>query len=448
MSTKNITIAGAGLVGSLLSIFLARKGYQVQVFERRPDLRTAIIPPGRSINLAMSERGWTALKKVGLEDEIRKVGIAMTGRMIHLSNGEKVYQDYGKDGEAIFSVSRNGLNKKLLEIAANEPNVTFHFNQKCTDVDLNNATLEVENIVTNQKNRVEADLLFGTDGAFSVIRGAIQKTDLFNYSQSYLEHGYKELSIPAAKDGSAQLELNALHIWPRNSYMMIALPNTDNSFTCTLFIPYKGENSFENLKTTEEWDKFVKNSFPSAYNLIPNLAEQTENNPVSSLITIHTSPWNYKDKVCLLGDSAHAIVPFFGQGMNSGFEDCTLLNNLLENSDVDISELISEFSKQRIPDADAIAEMAYENFIEMRDKVSDPVFLLRKKIEKWIAETYPEHYLPKYSMVSFSNVPYKEALEVGKNQDKLFQQLLILPDIENNYTTGKSKEIIEKYLNV
>lgn len=448
MSTKNITVAGAGLVGSLLSIFLARRGYKVNVFERRPDLRSIKVAPGRSINLAMSERGWTALKKVDLEDEIRGVGIAMPGRMIHLENGEKVYQPYGKDGEAIFSVSRNGLNRKLLEIASREPNITFHFNQKCIDVDLKNAALHVENNVTNQRNTIEADLLFGTDGAFSMVRQAMQKTDLFNYSQNFLEHGYKELSIPAAADGSAQLDLNALHIWPRNSYMMIALPNTDNTFTCTLFIPFKGEISFEKLTTTEEWDQFIKTAFPSAYSLIPDLAMQTEQNPVSSLVTIQCSPWNFGNKVCLLGDASHAIVPFFGQGMNSGFEDCTLLDSFIENSDKDISDLMELFSQNRIPDANAIAAMAYENFIEMRDKVADPQFLLRKKIEKWIAETYPENYLPKYSMVSFSNVPYREALEAGKKQDKLFEQLLSIPNIENDFQVGESKMVIEEFLGI
>jgi kynurenine 3-monooxygenase len=437
---KHVTIIGAGLVGSLLSMYLAKRGYKVDIYEKRADMRSADYVGGRSINLALSHRGFKGLSAVGLDEKIRQTGIPMSGRTIHLANGDVAFQAYGKEDEAIYSVSRGGLNITLMDLAEKDPNITIHFNERCYDIDLNNSVAYFENMNSLDKKEIKSDLILSADGAFSAARLALQlKTDRFEYSQHYLQHGYKELTIPCGPGNTFLLEKNSLHIWPRNSYMLIALPNPDGNFTCTLFFPFEGDPSFASLKTKEEITAFFKKDFPDVLELIPNLAEEFSHNPVGSLVTVKCFPWAHKDKVGLLGDASHAIVPFFGQGMNAGFEDCFVLGELMEKHKDNWSKILPEFQTLRKPNADAIAEMAYENFIEMRDKVADQKFLLRKKIEQKISKKYPGKYVSKYSMVSFSTVPYTEALEMGYRQDALFAEVLEIPGIEQNWDTPESE---------
>lgn len=430
--TKKAIIVGAGLVGSLWAVFLARRGYQVKVFERRPDMRKAGYRGGKSINLAMSVRGWKAIEQAGIREKIEQVAIAMPGRMMHAVSGDLTYQPYGKEGEAIYSVSRGGLNLELLDIAASFPNVEFYFEHRCVEVDLNNPIITFEDLATGEIKTEESSLIFAADGAFSAVRYALQRTDRFNYTQKYLEHGYKELTIPPGPDGQHQLKVNALHIWPRGNFMLIALPNADGSFTCTLFLPFEGEVSFERLRTDGEVLEFFKTYFPDTLALIPTLVQDFQQNPTSSLVTVHCNPWQWQNRILLLGDAAHAIVPFYGQGMNAGFEDCTILDALYDELDGDWSQIIPRFAAERVRDGNAIAELAQRNFIEMRDLVADPKFLLRKKIAAHLHAKYPE-FLPVYSMVTFSNTPYHVALREDDRQNELFREILGLENVEQEW---------------
>ncbi len=440
--SKNITIAGAGLVGSLWAVYLAQKNHNVTVYERRDDMRKNFKEGGRSINLALSDRGWKAIEKVGLADAIRKVAIPMYRRVMHDAAGNLSYQSYGKENQAIYSVSRGGLNVELMNLAEKYSNVNFQFNHKCLGVDLKNgaATFEAPDGV---EKVVESDLLFGADGAFSAIRGTMMKTDRFNYSQEYIAHGYKELTIPAGPNGTHQLEKNALHIWPRGGYMLIALPNVDGSFTLTLFFPYEGEDSFATLDSDEKVVAFFERVFPDALALMPNFLEDWHNNPTSSLLIVRCYPWTANGKVALMGDASHAIVPFYGQGMNSGFEDCTVLNQLWEQyGDEQWPHIFHEFEKQRKPDADAIADLAMRNFVEMRDLTADPQFLLRKKIENRFANKYPELWLPLYSMVTFSHIRYSDAWNKGLLHDRIMQKVMDRPDIAEVWDSEEVEQAI------
>jgi kynurenine 3-monooxygenase len=339
MIKKEAVIVGAGLVGSLWAVFLARRGYQVSVYERRQDMRAAGSQGGRSINLAMSERGWRAIEQAGIREKIEKVAIAMPGRMMHSVTGDLSFQPYGKQGEAIYSVSRGGLNLELLQIAAAHPNVRFFFEHRCIDVDLQESFISFEDLKGKETKRVEAPLIFATDGAFSAVRYALQRTDRFDYTQFYLEHGYKELSIPPNADGSHRMSPSALHIWPRGNFMVIALPNADGSFTCTLFLPFEGDISFEKLSSDAAITSFFEQWFPDLIGLMPSLLEDFRRNPTASLVTVKCNPWQWQGRIQLLGDSAHAIVPFYGQGMNAGFEDCTILDGLYETFEGDWSRM-------------------------------------------------------------------------------------------------------------
>jgi kynurenine 3-monooxygenase len=443
---STVIIVGAGLVGSLWAVFMARRGYHVQVYERRPDMRAAGYRGGRSINLAMSERGWKAIEMAGIRDKIEKTALPMPGRMMHAISGDLTFQPYGKEGEAIYSVSRGGLNLALLEIADSFPNVEFFFEHRCADVDLNLPYITFEDMRNGEMKTLEAPLVFGTDGAFSAVRYALQKTDRFQYNQFYLDHGYKELSIPPAADGGYRMDPKALHIWPRGNFMLIALPNADRSFTCTLFLPFEGEVSFENLKSDADVTAFFQRFFPDTLELMPTLTQDFRENPTSSLITVKCRPWQWQNRILLLGDAAHAIVPFYGQGMNAGFEDCTMLDGLHDQFGGDWSQMIPFFAARRAADGDAIAELAQRNFIEMRDLVADPKFLLRKKIAAHLHAQHPE-FLPVYSMVTFSNTPYHTALEEDEAQNRLFGQILQLPGIEQNWAeNAQVKEIFLKWM--
>ncbi|MBX0333804.1 FAD-dependent monooxygenase [Pontibacter sp. HSC-14F20] len=443
---KNITIMGAGLVGSLLSLYLAKRGHKVDIYERRPDMRKTLLDGGRSINLALSDRGFRTLRGIGIEEAVRKVAIPMHGRMMHDEQGNLTFQPYGKEGQSIFSVSRAGLNAALMDLSEPNPDITYHFNRQLLDLDLHRSKATLRNHETGELEELQTEMLFGADGAFSMVRNAMQKTERYNYSQSYLEYGYKELSIPATADGGWALEKNALHIWPRGNYMMIALPNIDGSFTCTLFFPYEGALSFESIKTDDDLLNFFLHTFPDAVPLMPDLAEDYFSNPIGTLVTVKCFPWSFEDKALLIGDACHAVVPFYGQGMNAGFEDITVLDQMLENFDGDWESLFKKFECKRKPDADAIADLAVMNFIEMRDKVADPRFLLRKKIEGKINQQYPDKWIPLYSMVTFTDLPYSYALETGREQDKIMKKVMKHIKTVEDYDKPEVQKLLEKQL--
>ena len=438
---KKVTIAGAGLVGSLEAIYLAKRGFQVEVYERRPDMRKVELSAGRSINLALSVRGWNALKAVGVDKEVEKMAIPMYKRVMHAIDGTLTDQQYGQDGQAIYSVSRGGLNQLLMNLAGDQENVNMHFNYKCSDVDLKTASATFEH-KDGVRKVVDADMIIGADGAYSVIRSKMMKQDRFQYSQNYIEHGYKELSIPANPDGTHQLEVNALHIWPRGSYMLIALPNMDGSFTCTLFFPYEGEYSFNNLKTEQQVYDFFKEVFPDTLDLIPNLVKEYFQNPTSSLAIMRCDPWTVEDKVLLIGDAAHATVPFYGQGMNAGFEGCFVLDQLMQKHDEDWLSCFDEYSRIRKPDGDGVQDLSMHNFIVMRDKTADPKFLLQKKIELHFSKKHPKKWLPLYSMVSFSNIRYSEAWKIGQQQEQLMQRVMNVPNIESKWESEEVEQMM------
>ncbi|MBS1536854.1 MAG: FAD-dependent monooxygenase [Bacteroidetes bacterium] len=446
---KNITIAGAGLVGSLVGIYLAKKGHNVHIVERRSDMRKELMSAGRSINLALSDRGLRGLEGAGIDKDILKVAIPMRGRMMHSISGEQTFQPYGLEHQAINSVSRGGINIALMNCAESLPNLRISFNQKVLDVELDTATLVVQDNQSHKRTFIESDCIIGADGAFSSIREKMMKTDRFNYSQSYIEQGYKELSIPPAPNGSFQLDKNCLHIWPRKQYMLIGLPNLDGSFTCTLFFPFEGNPSFETLKTEADVLTFFKEEFPDVIPLMPTLLEDFMNNPISSLLTVKSFPWSYSDKVLLIGDASHAILPFFGQGMNAGFEDCTVLNECLDRHPDNWETAFKEFETMRKPNADAIADLALENFVEMRDKVADPIFLRRKKIERLLQIQFSEQFTSLYSMVTFSHIPYFEAQTQGRKQDGILEELMTIENIENEWNSTENQikivKILEKY---
>lgn len=418
---RKVTILGAGLVGSLLAVMMRKKGYEVTIYERRPDMRRQQIDAGRSINLAMSNRGWKALEIAGLRNDIEDIAIPMHGRYLHQPDGSTAFQEYGKNREAIYSVSRGELNKKLMDLAEAH-GAEILFEHKCVHVDVASNKIKVE---TKDGNRqvIQCDLLLAADGAFSSLRTAYSHMDRTNFSQYYIEAGYKELQIPPGPGNSFLIEKNALHIWPRGNFMMIALPNPDGNFTCTLFFPFEGETSFEAIKTEEEVKAFFEKYFPDAIPLMPTLIEDYMRNPVSSLITVHIFPWIYEDKSALIGDAAHAIVPFYGQGMNAGFEDCTELWNLMEKYGEDWHTILKEYQRKRKPNGDAVAELALQNFIEMRDKVADPKFLERKRIEKDLGRMYPGVFNSVYEMVSFTHTPYAFALGSSQAQDQLLLKI-------------------------
>ena len=437
--SKSVTIAGAGLVGSLLGVYLARRGFIVKIFEKRPDMRKKGMEGGRSINLALSNRGWWPLKELGLEKAAQKMILPMAGRMMHDESGELTFQQYGREGEAINSISRGGLNELLMN-EAEKAGVTIEFEAQITEVDFENTSFQFSQ--GGQLKESSADVLIGADGAFSMVRKFMQVTDRFNYSQHYVEHGYKELTIPAGKNGEFLLDKHALHIWPRGNYMLIALPNLDASFTCTLFFPHEGESSFASIQSNNDAFQLFEKDFPDALELMPTFIEDFNRNPTSSLVTVKCYPW-VKNKTLLIGDASHAIVPFYGQGMNSGFEDCRVLNQLLNEHDDKWELVLEEFQQARKPDADAISNLALQNFVEMRDLVGDEQFILRKKIEGKLYELYPDKWVPLYSMVTFKeDMRYSEALERGKAQKIIMDKVMSASDITENWKSLDFKKIV------
>ena len=442
MIKKQVVIIGAGLVGSLLSIYMSKRGYQVTIFERRNAMRKETVEAGRSINLALSERGIKALREVGVDDKIMQIAIPMHGRQIHHVDGRQAFQPYGKAGEYINSVSRRELNVRLMDLAEQQ-GVAIQFGYKCEGIDWEKNEIQFST-GENKKTIVPFEICLAADGAFSAARLShmLQHTQ-FDYHQYYIDCGYKELSIPAGPNNSFQLEKHALHIWPRKDYMLIALPNPDGSFTGTLFFPFEGSLSFEKLTTKEAVKAFFQNTFPDVVELIPDLEEQFFKNPTSSLVTVKCFPWIREDKFCLIGDAAHAIVPFFGQGMNAGFEDCSLLNEMMELYADDWETILSKFQALRKPDTDAIADLAINNFIEMRAKTADPKFLLQKKIESNLYEKYPDKWIPAYSQVTFHpEIRYSEALANSEKQEAIMQEVMSMPGIEEQWNTSQVEEMI------
>ncbi|MEO7176458.1 MAG: NAD(P)/FAD-dependent oxidoreductase [Saprospiraceae bacterium] len=430
-----MVIIGAGLCGSLLAIRLAQRGFEVEVYERRPDMRLSKEVAGRSINLALSDRGIKGLKLAGLEGIVEREGIPMTGRMIHPKHGEPMLQKYsGREGENINSISRRGLNIALMNEAEKYPKVHFHFEMNCVHVAFDKKKVVLKNAQDQSEIEVDAECIFGADGAGSAVRQSMMPLTAqlrFNFSQHFLEQGYKELEIPALPDAGFRMAKNALHIWPRGSFMMIALPNLEGSFTVTLFFPFAGENGFDHLNTPEKVKQFFETNFPDAIPHMPDLLHEYESNPTGILGTIQCFPWQVGGGSLLMGDAAHAIVPFYGQGMNASFEDVVVLDELIDRHGQDWDTIFKEFQEIRKPNTDAIADLAIDNFYEMRDQTANPVFQRKGKLETKLEQTFPD-YFSKYSMVTFrEDLPYQEAMIRGRAQNEFLLDLVAdLDDIE------------------
>lgn len=464
MSTKKLTnrlrdthvcIVGAGLTGSLLAVFLARRGMRVTMLERRPDMRVETLSAGRSINLNITRRGLRALELAGLKEEILKDSVPMMGRLMHSRSCETTYQKYGRDdSEFGNSVSRGELNKTLMTAAEKAGAVTIRFHQRVTGVDLKSNTLSIHNEVEKVDYQETFDLIIGTDGSASQIRESMSKEMGSPCEQDYLNYGYKELTILPLEGGKFALEKNVLHIWPRGLYMIIALPNFDGSFTCTLFLPYEPINdspSFKKLTNKNVVGEFFKTDFPDAYGSFDQPEDTFFDNPTGSMVTVKTNPWHYKDRVLLVGDAAHAIVPFFGQGANCAFEDLTvfeeLLNKYLQPDDVlDWEALFMEFNDLRKPNADAIAQMAFENFIEMRDKVGNPEFLLQKAAEKVLEKNFPDKFASRYALVTFTHTPYSVCRDAGVIIDEIVETLCKGIKSADDIDLQKAEKLIDSKL--
>lgn len=441
--TKKATIVGSGLVGSLWAVYLAKAGYKISMYERRSDMRLNTISAGKSINLAMSYRGWKALDEVGIGDRIRKIAIPMYGRTLHHLDGSVGYQPYGNNQQAIYSVSRGEINATMMSIAEELADIKIHFNHECIGVDLENGITQYIDNTTGEKLKDQADVVFATDGAFSAVRyHGMQRKDKFQYSQHYIPDGYREILLPANEDGTHKLSNETLHIWPRGRFMLIALPNFDGTYTCTLFMPFDDDKyCFNNLSTKEKVNDFFKEVFPDFYALMPNVADNWEQHPLSSLAIIRCYPWTM-GKVALMGDAAHATVPFFGQGMNCGFEDCSVMNQLMHEHQHDWVKIFEAYQQSRKPNGDAVQDLSLQNYLVMRDRVADPQFLLLQKIERRINALYPTSYFPLYSMVSFSDIEYKVALEKGNEQEQYILQLIK----ENNITASTDEAILDEII--
>lgn len=453
-TTQPLTVIGAGPVGSLLALTLARRGFDVEVYERRPDMRRHAISAGRSINLAVSTRGLHALHQVGLEQEVLAQAVPMYGRMMHAVGGELTFQRYGKDDtQFINSMSRGGINRMLMDRAeeahttagagmegARGGRVRIHFEQRLLSFDTETREARLRDEATGREYTLPTPVVFGTDGTASALRGAVVQAAGGTATSDLLDSGYKELTMPPASggrgvgpEGRFAMEPHALHIWPRGSFMLIALANPDGSFTCTLFLPFEpptpGHPSFADLKTPEAAQAFFQKYFPDTLPLVPDLAEQFCAAPLGQMVTVRTWPWSHGSAV-LLGDASHGIVPFFGQGMNAGFEDCTVLDGLLGErlgregrERLDWAALFADFGQARKPNTDAIAELALDNFLEMRDRVGDSHFLLQKAVEVELQKRLPGRYVSRYGLVTFSRTPYTVALEAGRIQQALLDEL-------------------------
>ncbi len=420
-----IIVLGAGLAGSLMALYLAQRGFAVDVYERRPDMRKLEMSAGRSINLALSARGLMALDGVGMKAAMQEIALPMQGRLIHTHNGDTELQPYGqRPDEYINSISRGDLNKRLLDAAERHANVRLHFEVRCTGMDFRTCTLHLRDERTGEERDVGPVRVLGADGAGSALRQSMLGMPRFNYAQQYLDHGYKELTIPPAPDGTHRLAPDALHIWPRETFMLIALPNLDGSFTCTLFMPFEGAPSFEELASEEDVRAFFEAQFPDALALMPDLMTEFFENPTGAMATVRCDPWHIDDQALLIGDASHAIVPFYGQGMNAAFEDCRVLDVCIDAHFPDWQRIFETFEAARKENTDAIADLALENYIEMRDKVADPAYVLQRQVALELERRYPDAFIPKYSMVTFHpEIPYAEAQARGARQARLLRTL-------------------------
>jgi len=445
-----IVIIGAGLCGSLLALRLAQRGYRIEVYESRPDLRKTDISAGRSINLALSNRGLKALRLCGMEEKAREICIPMYGRLMHDTQANTFSSNYsGRENEYINSISRGDLNGILLTEAEKHKNVTIYFNNKCVGINIEDKVASFQSYETKEEFTVQADVIFGTDGAGSSLRKSYENQfPEFTVSQDFLTHGYKELEIPAGTNGNHLISKDHLHIWPRGDYMLIALPNMDGSFTVTLFLSYsEGEYNFHNLSTKEMITRFFEQDFPDTLELIPDILQEFNNNPTGKLGTVKCYPWSFKGNTLLLGDSAHAIVPFYGQGMNASFEDVTVFDEVLNEYEGDWEKVFSEFQQRRKKDADAIADLAIDNYYEMRDHVANLLFKEKRKIEMDLEKNFPTEYFSKYSLVTFhEDIGYNEAMKRGRAQDKALLNLISDDEVHThlNMTKEELKVILDK----
>ncbi|WBL42491.1 NAD(P)/FAD-dependent oxidoreductase [Algoriphagus halophytocola] len=443
MKKNEITILGAGLIGTLMAIYLKRQGLDVNVYDKRPDKRkTPYDEGGRSINMALSYRGWKSLEEVGLKDKVMPLAIPMYGRKIHDEHGGTTFISYGKEEQAIYSLSRGKFNQLLAE-EGESLGANYFFEHKCEEVDFRNQEITFQ--TPSGVKKMEAPVILGADGAYSSLRMAMQKQIRFNYKQEYITHEYKELTIPATPEGEFAMDPNALHIWPRGKFMLIALPNPDKSFTCTLFLPNTGTKvCFDKINDEHDLEIVFKSYFDDAYQMMPNLKKEFFSNPTSALINVECFPWVQGNSL-LIGDASHAMVPFYGQGMNCGFEDCSILNALIDKYGHNSWDLVfAKFQKKRKIDTDAICQLAMENFVEMRDSVSDPKFNIRKKIEAKLYELYPNDWIPLYSMVTFTDMRYSEAYAQGKLQEGIMDRVMADPLITENWDKLDYEDIIYK----
>jgi kynurenine 3-monooxygenase len=441
----DVVIIGAGLVGSLLAIFLARRGYTVRVFERKPDLRQSAPASGRSINLTLCHRGFAALDRAGVGDAVRAIAIPAYGRTIHDETGKVSFQPYGNSGEALYSVTRNELNRVLLEHAEREPGVKIFFEFKCREIDFVGTRVRLERQNSLEAHTVTAGTILGTDGAYSSVRLQMQKTERFNFSQDYIHQGYKELTVPADMASQWGLDRHALHIWPRGHFMLIGFANAEGSATLALHLPFEGDPSFASIRTEEDLRHLFSRYFPDTVGRIPNLIGDYFGRPVSSMLTIRCFPW-VRGRVALLGDAAHAVVPSYGQGANGGFEDCAYLDTCLGRSGGDWDAALAAFQLERKPNADAIADLSLQHFTEIRDRVADPRFLLRKTVERKLDELFPGRHKSLYAMVSFTSMTYVQAVRAAVEQEALVDRILEIEGLEERLAKGSADEAIRERL--
>jgi kynurenine 3-monooxygenase len=441
---QRIIVAGAGLVGSLLAVYLAKKGYRVDVYDRNPDPRDASSDAraGKAFNLTLCDRGFKALDEVGVGNLIRSISVPAYGRFVHNEQGELAYQPYGNNAEALYSILRSDMSRAMVEFAAEQPNVEFHFDEKCVGLSLSPLEVEFKHMRTGAQRREKAYLLFGADGAFSGVRTHLQRFHRVSYAQEFLDQGYKELNVPATATAEWVSEKNVLHMWPRGRYMLLGFPNPDGSFTCSLHMPFEGSVSFASLQTESAVFDFFNEKFPDVVDHIPNLVEEFNRCAPNPMVTVKCSPWTLQGKVALIGDAAHVLYPYYGQGANAGFEDCAVLMECLEEFGDDWKTVFSEYEQLRKPNMDAISEMVVEHYVEIRDLLGDPKFLLRKALERKMNQLFPDRYLPLYSMIAFTTMPYVEALRIEREQRSMIDYLMNTPDIDQNWDSREVENIM------
>lgn len=445
---ERIIVAGAGLVGSLLAVFLSRRGYRVDVYDRNPDPREASSDPraGKAFNLTLCDRGLKALDEAGIGDHIRSISVPAYGRFVHNEDGELAYQPYGNNTEALYSILRSDMSRAMVDFGAREPNVEFHFDEKCVGLGLSPLEVEFKNMRTGTQRREKAFLVFGADGAFSGVRAHLQRFHRLSYAQEFLDQGYKELNVPASAAAEWVSEKNVLHMWPRGRYMLLGFPNTDGSFTCSLHMPFEGSTSFASLQTEADVISFFEEKFPDVIDHIPNLVDEFNRCAPSPMVTVRCSPWTLQGKVALIGDAAHVLYPYYGQGANAGFEDCSVLMECLDRFGDDWKTVFSEYERLRKPNLDAISELVVEHYVEIRDLLGDPKFLLRKALERKFNQMFPDRYVPLYSMIAFTCMPYVDALRIDREQRSMIDFLMNQPAIEKNWDSKEVEDLITQLM--